>query len=93
MLFPPGLAARGDWPDVAAARAPVPLLVQYTRHDHLFTLDGMTAAHERLAARYRQAGSPESYVGEFHDGPHHFGRAMQASAFAHLDRWLRVPGT
>jgi dienelactone hydrolase len=93
MLFPPGLAARGDWPDVAAARAPVPLLVQYTRHDHLFTLDGMTAAHERLATRYRQAGSPESYVGEFHDGPHHFGRGMQASAFAHLDRWLRVPGT
>lgn len=93
MFFPPGLAARGDWPDVAAARAPVPLLVQYTRHDHLFTLEGMTAAHERLTARYRQAGSPESYVGEFHDGPHHFGRAMQASAFAHLDRWLRVPGT
>ena len=59
MFFPPGLAARGDWPDVAAARAPVPLLVQYTRHDHLFTLDGMTAAHERLTARYRQAGSPE----------------------------------
>jgi dienelactone hydrolase len=93
MFFPPGLAERGDWPDVAAARAPMPLLVQYTRHDQLFTLEGMTAAHERLTARYRQAGSPESYVGEFHDGPHHFSREMQASAFAHLDRWLRVPAT
>ena len=67
--------------------------MQYNRHDHLFSLRGMTQAHERLTTRYRQAGSPESYVGEFHDDPHHFGRAMQASAFAHLDRWLRVPGT
>jgi hypothetical protein len=24
---------------------------------------------------------------------HKFDRAMQASAFAHLDRWLRVPTT
>jgi dienelactone hydrolase len=89
MFFPPGLAARGDWPDVAAARAPAPLLVQYKRHDHLFTLRGMTEAHERLVARYRQAGAPECYVGEFSDGPHEFNRAMQASAFAHLERWLR----
>jgi dienelactone hydrolase len=88
MFFPPGLAARGDWPDIAAARAPAPLLVQYNRHDHLFTMPGMTAAHERLTARYRQAGSPEAYVGEFYDGPHKFDRAMQESAFAHLARWL-----
>jgi hypothetical protein len=67
--------------------------VQYTRHDQLFTLEGMTAVHERLTARYRQAGSPESYVGEFYDGPHKFDREMQASAFAHLDRRLRVPST
>jgi dienelactone hydrolase len=91
MFFPPGLAARGDWPDIAAARAPTPLLVQYNRHDHLFTLPGMTAAHERLAARYRQAGSAESYVGEFYDGDHKFDRAMQVSAYTHLARWL-VPG-
>ncbi len=92
MFFPPGLAARGDWPDIAAARAPAPLLVQYNRHDHLFSLHGMTDAHERLAARYRQTGSPESYVGEFYDGPHKFDRAMQTSAFAHLARWLRPGG-
>ncbi|MHA6627725.1 hypothetical protein ACU61A_19995 [Pseudonocardia sichuanensis] len=89
MFFPPGLAARGDWPDVAAARAPAPLLVQYKRHDHLFGLPGMIEAHERLTARYRQAGAPEAYIGEFSDGPHEFNRAMQASAFAHLERRLR----
>jgi hypothetical protein len=38
MFFAPGLASRGDWPDVAAARAPVPLLVQFNREDQLFTL-------------------------------------------------------
>ena len=28
MFFPPGLALRGDWPDLTAARAPSPLLVR-----------------------------------------------------------------
>jgi dienelactone hydrolase len=89
MFFPPGLASCGDWPDIAAARAPTPLLVQFNRHDQLFTPEGMNAAHERLAARYRQAGAPEAYVGEFYPGPHKFDRAMQRSAFEHLERWLR----
>jgi dienelactone hydrolase len=89
MFFPPGLACFGDWPDIAAARAPTPLLVQFNRDDELFTLDGMSAAHERLAARYRQAGAAEAYVGEFYAGRHKFNRAMQRSAFEHLKHWLR----
>src|SRR4029077_20077786 len=32
MFFPPGLARFADWPDLAASRAPSPLLVQYDRH-------------------------------------------------------------
>jgi hypothetical protein len=88
MFFPPGLAGRGDWPDLAAARAPTPLLVQFNRDDQLFTLEGMRAAHERLAARYRQADAPGAYVGEFYPGPHKFDQAMQRSAFEHLERWL-----
>ena len=88
MFFPPGLAARGDWPDIAAAGAPAPLLVQFNRDDQLFTPEGMRAADERLAARYRRAGAPDAYVGEFHAGPHKFDRAMQRSAFTHLGRWL-----
>jgi dienelactone hydrolase len=89
MFLPPGLASRGDWPDIAAARAPTPLLVHFNRDDQLFTPEGMRAAHERLAARYEQTGAPEAYAGEFYDGPHKFDRAMQQSAFAHLERWLR----
>jgi hypothetical protein len=28
-------------------------------------------------------------VGEFYEGPHKFDRAMQRSAFEHLEEWLR----
>jgi len=88
MFFPPGLALRGDWPDLAAARAPSPLLVQYCRDDHLFPLTGMRAAHERLTQRYQQAGDADAYIGEFFTGGHRFDLAMQDSAFNHLQGWL-----
>src|SRR5207249_393084 len=39
-------ARHGDWPDLAACRAPAPLLVQYDLDDGLFTAAGMRAAHE-----------------------------------------------
>jgi dienelactone hydrolase len=86
MFFPPGLALLGDWPDVAACRAPSPLMVQYDRDDHLFTEAGMRAAHERITDRYREGGKPDGYVGEFYDGPHKFDTEMQESAFA----WLKA---
>ena len=35
MLFPFGWARYGDWPDLAACRAPSPLLVQYDLEDNL----------------------------------------------------------
>jgi dienelactone hydrolase len=88
MLFPPGWARHGDWPDLAACRAPSPLLVQYNRDDHLFTLAGMHAAHARIAAHYRRAGRPDAYTGQFYDGPHKFDLAMQQAAFAWLHQHL-----
>jgi dienelactone hydrolase len=88
MFFPPDLRRAGDWPDLAAARAPSPLLVQYLRDDRLFPLAGMEAAHRRLTEHYRRAGAVDAYVGEFHPGPHRFDRAMQESAIDHLGRWL-----
>jgi dienelactone hydrolase len=88
MLFPPGLAGLADWPDLAACRAPSPLVVQYTRDDQLFPLAGMMAAHERIAQTYAAAGAPAAYVGQFFDGAHCFDQAMQAAAFAQLARWL-----
>jgi len=88
MFFPPGLARLGDWPDLAACRAPSPLMVQYTVHDPLFPLEGMLDAHNRIAATYLAAGAPESYVGQFFEGGHWFDQAMQTAAFGQLARWL-----
>jgi dienelactone hydrolase len=88
MLFPHGWARQGDWSDLAAARAPSPLLVQYDLEDDLFTKEGMRAAHERLSLHYAKAGEPENYRGEFYPGPHKFDLQMQAAAFAWLKRSL-----
>jgi dienelactone hydrolase len=86
MFFPPGLARFADWPDLAASRAPSPLLVQYDRHDDLFPIQGMQAAHRRIALHYDQVGRADAYLGKFYDGPHKFDVRMQADAFA----WLRT---
>jgi dienelactone hydrolase len=85
MLFPPGLARFADWPDLAACRAPAPLLVQYDNEDDLFTLQGMKDAHERISLHYRNSGQPERYTGQFYPGPHKFDQEMQTTAF----RWVK----
>ncbi len=89
MFFPHGWARYGDWPDLAACRAPSPLLVQYDLDDELFTVEGMRAAHERIAAHYQSMGRPEQYTGEFYPGPHKFDLPMQAAAFAWLKHHLQ----
>jgi hypothetical protein len=88
MLFPFGWARHGDWPDIAACRAPLPLLVQYDLQDDLFTETGMQEAHLRLQEHYAQAGKPEAYVGQFYPGPHKFDLEMQSIAFEWLKRQL-----
>ncbi len=88
MLFPPELARVADWPEIAASRAPSPLVVQYTRGDQLFPLQGMEAAHASISAKYSAAGVPDAYVGQFFDGPHWFDRKMQDAAFEELSRRL-----
>lgn len=90
MFFPDGWARHGDWPDLAACRAPSPLLVQYDREDHLFPMGGMLAAHERIADHYRGTGHPEAYTGQFYEGPHKFDLRMQGAAFAWLREWLEA---
>jgi dienelactone hydrolase len=86
MFFPNGWSRRGDWPDIAAARAPMPLLVQYDNEDNLFTPAGMRAAHKRLAGHYAAAGRSDAYTGQFYPGPHKFDLEMQAAAFD----WLKT---
>jgi dienelactone hydrolase len=86
MFFPNGWSRRGDWPDIAASRAPMPLLVQYDNEDNLFTPEGMRAAHKRLAGHYATAGRSDAYTGQFYPGPHKFDLEMQAAAFG----WLKA---
>ncbi|WP_432488670.1 acetylesterase [Kineococcus sp. SYSU DK018] len=92
LLMTPGLGRVGDWPDVVAARAPLPLLVQSGLHDELFPVEGVRRAHERIGARYAAAGAPGAFTGSLHGTGHRFDAAMQAEAFAWLDhRQPRVP--
>jgi dienelactone hydrolase len=88
MFFPPGLATIGDWPDVASARAPSPLLVQYCADDELFSLDGMRAADERIRSEYERARVGDAYRAEWRPGGHRFDVDMQESAFGWLDEVL-----
>ncbi len=90
MFFPSQLARMGDWPDLAASRAPAPLLVQYDNEDPLFTLEGMHAADERLKAIYSAAGVGDNYRGQFYPGPHKFDLEMQAAAFTWLKEKLAL---
>jgi len=88
MFFPSDWAQSGDWPDLAACRAPSPLLVQYDSDDSLFTMGGMKDADRHLQALYAKVGAPDAYRGEFYPGPHKFDLEMQASAFSWLKRKL-----
>jgi hypothetical protein len=92
MFFPPGLARFADWPDLAASRAPSPLLVQYDRDDQLLPIQGMEAAHRRIASHYERVGRPNAYLRRFYDGPHKFDAVMQGEAFAWLHSQLHGPG-
>ena len=89
MLFPFGWARYGDWPDIAACRAPLPLLVQYDLDDYLFTESGMKDAHERLQHHYASVGNPGSYTGQFYPGTHKFDLEMQSAAFAWLKKQFK----
>jgi dienelactone hydrolase len=88
MLFPFGWSRHGDWPDIAASRAPLPLLVQYDLQDNLFTEQGMRDAHSRLQSHYASVGKPDAYTGQFYPGPHKFDLEMQSVAFDWLKKNL-----
>lgn len=80
----------GDWSDIAACRAPSPLMVQNNCQDKLFTMAGMRAAHQRIASQYRATGRPKNYAGHFYPGPHKFDLPMQEDAFQWLTEHLHA---
>jgi len=88
MLFPHAWSHYGDWSDLAACRAPSPLMVQYDMEDELFTPAGMKAAHRRIASHYKSVGAGKNYKGQFYPGPHKFDAEMQDNASAWLTNKL-----
>ncbi|MEZ0492018.1 alpha/beta fold hydrolase [Kineococcus sp. TBRC 1896] len=87
-LMTPGLGRVADWPQVVAASAPTPLLVQFAAQDALFPAAGMNRARGVLADAYADAGAPDRFLGTVHDVPHSFGRTQQGEAFDWLARHL-----
>ncbi|WP_052422452.1 dienelactone hydrolase family protein [Nonomuraea candida] len=87
MLWPPGLPRLGDYPDLVAARAPAPLMVQYALRDELFPEAGMRRAHAIIGERYRDA--PGGYEAVFADVPHSFDVPGQERAFDWLAAHLK----
>lgn len=85
MMMNPGIGQVANWPDIAAARRPRPLLVGYAERDHLFPPAGMHAAHELITARYSSAGAPQAYRGVFVDAPHSFPPGLQQQTWEFFD--------
>jgi dienelactone hydrolase len=90
MLYPPGFSRIGDWPDVAACRAPSPLLLQFATKDPLYSEQGMLAAHRRVTASYRIAKAQSNYEGAFYPQTHVFNAPMQEDAAAFLKKHVKV---
>lgn len=89
MFFPRNWPERGDWADMAACRAPTPLMVLSDTNDELFSLKGMKAGHKRIRTHYKSVGASQMYEDKFYPGHHKFDLTMQADVFDFFDRHLR----
>lgn len=85
MFFPAELARHGDWPDLAACRAPRPVMVQYDLGDSLFSVRGMQEADQKIRRHYESVGAGDNYIAQFYPGKHKFDVQMQDAAFAWLE--------
>ncbi|KQO97054.1 hypothetical protein [Leifsonia sp. Leaf264] len=88
LLLTPGLSRVTDWPEIGrngdGPNDGQRMLAQYALHDHLFTGDGMRAAHDILTARM------PLYTGSFHEKTHVFDAEMQDEAWRFLADSLRA---
>lgn len=86
----PGMTRWLDYPDVASLAMPTPILAINGQRDALFEPIGVQACFDKLQKCYRKAGVPDRFRGSWYDAPHEFNLAMQAEAWAWLDRWLKA---
>jgi dienelactone hydrolase len=88
MTYVPLLPKELDFPEILALRAPAATLVLNCNEDPLYTLGEMKRADEILRETFAHAKAADKYQCNFYPGGHKFDRAMQADAFAWLDRHL-----
>lgn len=84
----PGIYRLMDHPDITSLAMPRPLMVINGKKDALFELNGVHAAHEKLAKCYAKAGVPDRFKSIIEDQPHQFNAERQADAWAWFDQWL-----
>jgi dienelactone hydrolase len=87
-MLVPGLYRHLDYPDVASLAMPAALLVINGSKDALFELEGVRACFDKLRACYQKAGVPQKFRARLYDSPHEFNGAMQAEAWAWLQKWI-----
>jgi dienelactone hydrolase len=89
MTYVPLLPQDLDFPEILALRAPAATMVLNCREDELYTLPEMQRADAMIADTFKRANAADRYRAIYYDGGHKFDRAMQADAFAWLDRFLK----
>lgn len=89
MMYVPRQYQFLDLPDVASLNAPSPLLISNAQRDHLFPLEGMKAADEKLRQIYTKMDSVGKFQANYYDVPHSMTILMQEDAFEWLEKWLK----
>jgi hypothetical protein len=92
MAFVPLLPADLDFPEILAMRAPAATMVLNCKGDPLYTLAEMERADGMIAETFKRAGAGERYRAVYFEGGHKFDKAMQAEAWAWMDRFLKKGG-
>jgi dienelactone hydrolase len=84
----PGMYRYFDMPDLSAAVAPRALMVIMGSQDRLFPVTAMNASFAKIQQCYAKAGVREKQLCRLFDAPHEFNPAMQAEAWAWVNRWM-----
>jgi dienelactone hydrolase len=88
MVYPPGLPADLDYPDIVSIAAPKPILAINGRRDPLFSASAVAQAGDALASVYGKCGGAAQFRHSWHDAPHSFGKTLQNEAFTWLEAAL-----
>lgn len=87
----PGLRNHLDHPDVASIACPKPMLFYNGEQDDLFPVESVRDAYARMRKVWESQGAGGRIETHLWPVPHLYNVEMQETAFAWLDRALRLP--